>query len=192
MKKIAIAAACLVVFSALGQKKPAGWPNEPTAVFGVPIGEKLENDRIGQCGGVKADAEKNPVAVCAMERPGYGGIIIAGFPVPVFDGGYIDRDDGVVTSIILHGKHSNYRDIKALLMERYGKPTRTWTEKLQNKMGATFSSEALDWEGKSVTLKLRERSDTVDQTSVFFTSQSHLNKKATEREKSLKESATKM
>lgn len=191
MKMIAMVAACLVALSAHAQKKQS-WPAEPSAVFGIPIGEKFENDRISECGGVKAEADKNPVAVCAMARPGYGGILIAGFPVAVFEDGYIGREDGVVNSMILNGKQANYRDIRTLLVERYGKPTFATVEKLQNKMGATFSSEVLTWEGKNVNLMLRERSDTVDKTVAFFTHIGQASKRQAEREKALKDSASKM
>lgn len=191
MKRVLIVAALFVAISAQAQKKQS-WPKEPDAVFGVAIGQVLENDRISECGGAKVEAEKNPISVCAMSRPGYGGFSIAGFPVPGFDGGFIQREDGVVTSILLNGKQSAYRDIKALLIERYGKPNTAKTERLQNKMGATFTSEVLFWSGQSVSLTLQERSGTVDETTAFFTSVSHARKKAQDRENDIKGSASKM
>lgn len=191
MKKFAVAAACLIALSANAQKKPL-WPKEPTALFGVPMGAKLENERISECGGVKADPEKNPVAVCAMSRPSYGGVMIAGFPVDVFSDGFINREDEVVTSIMLNGKHTSYASIRALLVERYGKPQKTTVEKLQNKMGAVFSSEVLYWFGSKVSLTLHERNGTIDKTTAMFVYVENADKKAIEREKALKESASKM
>ncbi len=192
MKRYIVAAAiCLCAVNCFAQKAQA-WKLEPEAVFGIPIGETLENDRISECGGVKVDAEKHPIAVCAMQRPGYGGISIAGFPVPGFDGGFIQREDGVVTSILLSGKQSSYRDIKALLIERYGRPTTARTERLQNKMGATFTSEVLFWSGRKVSLTLQERSGSIDETTAFFASIPHATKRALDKENDIKGSASKM
>lgn len=192
MKKyIATALVSLCAAPCFAQKAQV-WKLEPDAVFGVAIGQVLENDRISECGGVKVEAQKHPIAVCAMSRPGYGGISIAGFPVPGFDGGFIQREDGVVTSVLLNGKHSAYPEIKALLIERYGKPTTAKVERLQNKMGATFSSEVLSWNGKSVMLTLQERSGTIDESTAFFSSVEHLKKKAQDRDKDIKGSASKM
>lgn len=168
------------------------WKQEPSAVFGIPIGGQLENDRISECGGVKAEEGNQPIAVCAMQRPGYGGILIAGFPVPVFESGFIDREDGTVTTVVLNGKHANYKDIKTLLVERYGKPTTSRIERLQNKMGATFTSEVSFWNGKNVSLTLQERSGTVDETTAFFASVPHARKKAQDRQNDLKGAASKM
>lgn len=190
-KYIAAALVSLCAATSFAQKAQV-WKLEPEAVFGIPIGGALENDRISECGGVKADAEKHPIAVCAMQRPGYGGILIAGFPVPVFDNGFINREDGVVTTLVLNGKHKDYKDIKTLLVERYGKPTLSKVERLQNKMGATFTSEVLYWNGKKVGLTLHERSGTVDETSAFFTSLAHAKKTVRDREIDLKDAASKM
>lgn len=192
MKKyIAAALISLCAVSSFAQKTQA-WKLEPEAVFGIPIGGTLENDRISECGGVKADEGKQPIAVCAMQRPSYGGVLIAGFPVPVFDNGFIDRDDGIVTTVVLNGKHKDYQDIKTLLIERYGKPSLTKVDRLQNKMGATFTSETLFWNGKRVSLTLQERSGTVDETTAFFSSVAHARKKAQDRQNDLKGSASKM
>lgn len=191
MKKIAVVAACLVALSVHAQKKQP-WPAEPTAVFGIPIGERFENDRIEECGGVKAETEKNPVAACALIRPGFGGITISGFPIPSFEEGFIGREDGIVTAIMLHGQQAHYGGIKGVLVERYGKPHKTTTEKVQNKMGAVFTSEVLYWEGKKVALTLYERSGKVDRTSALFTSLEQSAKRSGDHEKTLKESASKL
>lgn len=191
MKKLVLAVAMIASMAAYAQKISV-WPKEPNAVFGIALGETLDNAAISECGGVKVETQSMPISVCSMSRPGYGDLSIAGFPVPVFERGFVRREDGVVTSISLSGKHDDYQSIKTLLVERYGRPTTVRTETLQNGMGASFKSEVLTWSGKSVTLLLKERSGSIDQTSAFFSHNATAVKSMLDREKALKESASKM
>lgn len=189
---------CLIVLAVLLApslglaQKAKPWAQEPAAVFGIPLGQTFGNERIAECGGVKVEDGSNPVSACSMYRPSYGNLTIAGFPVDVFDGGLVMREDDVVTSIYLHGKQSNYRAIKTLMLERYGRPTSTSVETLQNGMGAKFNSELLIWSGKAVTLVLKERNESVDTTAAHFSHNAHAVKKMIDREKALKDSASKM
>ena len=73
-----------------------------------------------------------------------------------------------VKSVMVNAKHENYRDVKAVLIERYGRPTSTKKETLQNGYGAKFSSEVLHWQGRRVSLTLHERTSTVDKTAFIF------------------------
>lgn len=191
--KTYFAAALIALCSStsFAQKAPT-WTKEPTAVFGITLGAPLGNEAISECGGVKAETVSPSIAVCAMNRPGYGDISIAGFPVAEFDGGLLRREDGIVTGLYIHGKHSSYHQIKTLLLERYGKPTAVTTETVQNGMGASFKSELAMWNGKNVTLILKERSGEIDRTGVHFSHNLTAVKKMLEREKALKESASKM
>ena len=56
-----------------------------------------------------------------------------------------------------------------MLIERYGRPTRTSVSTLQNMAGATFRSQTLEWVGSRVSLMLVERAGKVDQTAAIFT-----------------------
>lgn len=191
MKKVVIAVVMLAALAAHAQKT-SPWAKEPSAVFGIALGEVLDNSSISECGGVKVEGSGTPVSVCAMNRPGFGGILIAGFPVPAFESGFVQREDGVVTAIALHGKHDDYQSIKTLLIERYGRPTLVRTDTLQNGLGAIFKSERSSWIGKQVTLTLKERGDEIDKTSAYFSHNATAMKNLLNREKSLKDSASKM
>ena len=191
MKKLLFAVLVCASLSAYAQKATP-WQKEPTAVFGIALGEVLDNAAIGECGGAKPQSTEESIAACTMHRPRDGDLVIAGLPVSVFDGGFVRREDGVVTSISLRGKQGDYQSIKTLLLERYGRPTVVRTEALQNAMGATFKSEVLTWYGKKVSLILEERSDSIDTTRAFFSHNATATKRLLEREKSLKESASKM
>lgn len=186
-------AAVLVLCAAPGfAQKAQFWAKEPTAVFGITLGAVLTNEAISECGGVKAETVAPAIAACAMARPGYGDILVAGLPVQEFEGGLIRREDDVVTGIYLHGKHSDYHQIKTVLLARYGRPSAIRSETLKNGMGATFTSELSMWNGKNVTLVLKERSGEINNTGVHFSHNATAVKNMLEREKALKDSASKM
>lgn len=192
--KTCVSALLIVTSFAANAQKPATWIKEPSAVFGIVLGEVLDNAAIGECGGAKPILEgpAGPLTVCSMARPSFGNLEIAGFPVPVFERGFVARDDGVVTSILLQGGHDDYPSIKALLQERYGRPSAVRVETLQNAMGAAFKSESSVWVGKNVTMVLNERSGSANKSAVRFSHNASEAKKTMEQEKKLKESASKM
>lgn len=165
---LVLAAALAVWMTANAQSVP--WAAEPADVFGIPLGQRLANDDVRDCGGVQADASAQKVQACAIEKPRFseGDIAISGLPIDAFRSGTIGRDDGLVTGVALASDHARYSEVRTILMERYGKPTRASKSAVQSKAGANFNSETLVWSGSHVTLTLMERSGDVGRTSTVF------------------------
>lgn len=167
--------ACMLVASAtashpaFAQGKATAWPKEPTAVFGIPLGGEMKDEDLRDCGGIHDPSQEYPVAVCALKKGMFGGdVLIAHIPIDSMDDGVVQRKDFVVKSVMVNAKHENYRDVKAVLIERYGRPTSTKKETLQNGYGAKFSSEVLHWQGRRVSLTLHERTSAADKTAFIF------------------------
>lgn len=174
MKRVLIAAsvaAALVTagHAAFAQGKATAWPKEPTSVFGIPLGGEMKDEDLRDCGGIHDPSQEYPVAVCALKKGMFGGdVLIAHIPIDSMDDGVVQRKDFVVKSVMVNAKHENYRDVKAVLIERYGRPTSTKKETLQNGYGAKFSSEVLHWQGRRVSLTLHERTSAADKTAFIF------------------------
>lgn len=174
MKNALIAAGIVIALAgashtASAQGKGASWAKEPTTVFGIPIGGEMKDEDLRDCGGIHDPSQEYPVAVCALKKGMFGGdVLIAHIPIDSMDDGVVQRKDFVVKSVMVNAKHENYRDVKAVLIERYGRPTSAKKETLQNGYGAKFSSEVLHWQGRRVSLTLHERASTVDKTAFIF------------------------
>lgn len=174
MKRVLIAASVAAALitaghAAFAQGKSAAWPKEPTSVFGIPLGGEMKDEDLRDCGGIHDPSQENPVAVCALKKGMFGGdVLIAHIPIDSMDDGVVQRKDFVVKSVMVNAKHENYRDVKAVLIERYGRPTSTKKETLQNGYGAKFSSEVLHWQGKRVSLTLHERTSSAEKTAFIF------------------------
>ena len=168
------------------------WKSEPPSVFGIKLGETLLAGAVPSCGGIKEKDVDPEITVCAMYRPSSSGVSIAGFPISEFQSGNILLRDDIATSISIEARHADYGSVKRLLVERYGKPTKSTNQVMQNNLGASFSSEKHIWLGKNITLMLDERAGRVDQTSVFFSHVKSAEKYQQEAEKKRKADAVKM
>jgi hypothetical protein len=161
-----IALAMLISVPALAQKKPAAaprWDREPATVFNVELGAKLDL-QIPSC--PQADpAGKYPFC---LKYATDGGATMGNLPIEFVNMAMIHMDSGIVSGVSLRSAHSDYGLMRGMLVEKYGPPTVRSVETLQNRMGATFSSELLQWLGRSVTITLKERSIQLDESAAFF------------------------
>lgn len=167
MKFLFIAAALVLPIAAQAQS----WKQEPESVLGIALGKPLANEAIPSCGGVQTQEEPGPVQACATQKPqfGDGPIMLGGIPIEAFTSGAVVREIGVVSQIGLMGSNDRYEEVKQILVERYGKPTKVGKLTLQNKVGASFTSEQLSWRGKTVSLVLDQRAGTVGEFAAVFT-----------------------
>lgn len=62
----------------------------------------------------------------------------------------------------------SYARIKASLIAKYGKPLGEENVSWQNKMGATFQNVHTYWDFRSGTMRLEQRSETLDEGSVLY------------------------
>lgn len=167
MKVLLVAAALALPLVAQAQ----AWKQEPDAVLGIALGQPLDNDAIKSCGGVQAQDEKPAISACALDKPrfGDGPILLSGIPIAAFKAGAVVREGGVVSQIELGGSNDRFDEVKQILTERYGKPTKVGKVTVQNRAGASFQSEQLTWRGKKVLLVLDQRAGNVSDFVATFT-----------------------
>lgn len=65
---------------------------------------------------------------------------------------------GGMDFIYLSFPSSNFYQIKVAFVERYGEPTSRRSQTVQNRMGAQFENEILEWTGEKVVIDLQKYS----------------------------------
>jgi hypothetical protein len=61
-----------------------------------------------------------------------------------------------------------YPTVVPIFRERYGQPTRMVTETWTSRAGTSVPNEIIFWEGKRVSITIRQRSDRVDMSSIVY------------------------
>jgi hypothetical protein len=74
---------------------------------------------------------------------------------------------GKVSSIWLLADTAMYPAATALLIKRYGAPSRISEGEVQSTAGAKFANETAQWSGKKVSIRAIQRFDKVDQAAVI-------------------------
>ena len=166
MKKIFVAMVVAIIAPTALYAKP--WPKEPDSFIGVPIGQPLP-DAIPEC--PKTTHDKLISQSICLDRSGvsYGLARMYGLPREIEFVGYpyYMIKKGVVASAVVKVKHSDYRRLKELFIERYGHPTEKTSVDLQNSMGAKVKSEILVWRGKKVRIEVVEFASTLNESGAF-------------------------
>jgi hypothetical protein len=67
--------------------------------------------------------------------------------------------EGGMDAVYLLFPTDDFDALRPIFVERYGKPTATRTEMVQNRMGAKFRNEILEWTGQRAYVFLRRYSD---------------------------------
>lgn len=65
---------------------------------------------------------------------------------------------GGMDHVSLSFPSGSFYQIKVAFVERYGEPTARRSETLQNRMGAKFENEVLEWNGEKVLIELQKYS----------------------------------
>jgi hypothetical protein len=73
--------------------------------------------------------------------------------------------DRRMDSVVLLFPSANFYQIKTAFVERYGEPTERRTQEIQNRMGARFENELLEWKGEKVLIDLRRYSSRVTESN---------------------------
>lgn len=193
MRSVVLGLAVLIA-SGMAWGNGPGWNKEPKAVFGIPIGGELKPEDLRDCGGVMNSSGDEAIAACAIKRPmfGDGAYVIGGFPVQAFTEGAIEISGGLVQSVLLKSRQADFQNVKEILIERYGKPSKDLNAKFETNGGKMLSSRVLMWIGPTVSITFAERSGSVDTSSTSFTSTRNLKKADQEIERKRKADASKM
>jgi hypothetical protein len=183
---ITIAALAFAAGAAYAQSH---WAKEPERVFGLQLGSKLADSQIPNCR--DADDPAREIKFCQWGGTG-DATFVRGFPIPEFEDGIVMLVDDSAAGFVLSAKHADYLQVKSILLERYGPPTRRTIAKVRTKAGVPYDSETLNWTGKRVTLELEEYSRDINTSSATFHYLPLLGKRAEKDRADAKSKAPKM
>jgi len=160
---LSLAIICVVTAAQAAKKDAeARWLNEPTSFIGIKLDQGLTY-QLKEC---PADYSV-PDEVC-YQRPFQGYYSL--FAVPALGlHGYtagVMTHESQIREISLSTKIDDYETVKAMFLQKYGKPQLQGTEMVKTKVGATFQNEKLFWEGEKVIILLKKYGETIDKSSV--------------------------
>jgi hypothetical protein len=82
-----------------------------------------------------------------------------------------------------------YPRTAAVFRERYGPPTRTQYETLANAFGAQFRNEILSWDGKQISISIRQHTTRLDRGQATYETQLWREYSAKESQREIKKAA---
>jgi hypothetical protein len=183
--------ACLAT-SAVAAKKaaePAVWTLEPDSFMGIKLSSNLIYD-VKQC-----PAGYEPPKEMCYQKP-YGDLyILNGLPSIGLIGGYqlsAKVKDSAVQYLYLTASSDDFPRLSQVLITKYGKPTRSESEPVKTKAGATFTNEKLSWSGPKVLIVLSKYSDDINTSSVSVTNRDVSMKALSDEKKKISDAASKL
>lgn len=138
--------------------------------MGITLGATLAETSILDCGPRFINPPPEKMPFCVRQQTADGSTTdIRSLPVQPFNRGLILREAETVTTVALFAPHTDYSDARAVLIERYGPPTRREAAIWKNLAGASIDIERLTWTGVRVELMLNERgSKSAEAEAVFY------------------------
>lgn len=121
----------------------------------------------------KRPEESSKAFMACAERNSYGGI-----RPKVISAKFVD--DGLASVMVVFATKLFFDDLSSSMISGFGQPTRRVSEPVQNRMGATFENEKLIWTLGGTTAVLSKYGTTLEEGSVYITSDKHV--KDVERE----------
>jgi hypothetical protein len=83
-------------------------------------------------------------------------------------GTVIGFDSGGMDLVMLYFSSDSFPQIKGIFLERYGQPTARRNTTVQNRMGAQFENETLEWNGAKVSIMLEKYSTKVTESTAII------------------------
>lgn len=163
----------------------ANWKLEPKDVFGIAIGAGVKDLAIPDCkkeraalGNVLGEDLMTvlPGPTCVTNRGASNSkdvLYLANLPAILppgrLQGAKINIKDGKMISVEITLPKPDYKQMAAILTERYGDPTRRERNSYQNGFGAKFEFDTVQWAGISIGILLSEHeSDSATSLVTFY------------------------
>jgi hypothetical protein len=147
-------ALALVAIVAISAGSAFGWA-EPEKFRGVPWGAtKQEALTILQAAGAEKCSQVSSPGTC-MVNAHIG-------PVAAYISFHFGKSDAFEQAMLFFSPDS-YGELRGIFIDRYGPPTATNETTIQNRFGATYTNEIVEWSGERVHIMLRRYFTTLDQ-----------------------------
>lgn len=142
------------------------WKAEPDAVMGIKLGAPLSASSMARCSSADAKVEEP----CLEKQGGLdeapARFVIRRQPFSYADFHVIVDGTGVVSQLMVILPQKQFDNFSSVLVERYGRPTNAETQQWQNRLGSTFPSQKLEWNGRRVRILAMERGHSIDRSVV--------------------------
>ena len=155
-----------------------GW-EEPDKFRGVPWGATLEEARALLKAAGDECSDLSPKGRCYVHRAKIGPVS----PVSIL---FTFGKSNAFERAMLSFPVSQYAAVRAIFMDRYGTPTSTKEETLQNRFGAKFTNEIVEWSGERVYIGLRRYGSELDKGGGIIGLKAALEHESEDRQKALK------
>jgi hypothetical protein len=136
-----VVAGCVALLWVVGPSVVRAW-DEPTGFRDIPWGSSQETVRA-----------QLPSLQC-NERGCSGNLSIG--EVRAYTAIRFSKSDGGMDTVVLLFPSKDFYQMKQAFLARYGEPTKRETPIFQNRMGARFENERLEWEGETVFIRLSQ------------------------------------
>jgi hypothetical protein len=185
----------IVILLALGAVLPVSaqnWAHEPSSVFGLKLGEPVASSGIPACPRLRP-GQGFPSELCIDASTPYADRVqmLNALPIKESYSGSIHLVDGMVSALHVETNHDSYARLRAVLIERYGQPTKRESASVTSMGGVVLPSETLEWIGRSNSLHLFERFDRIDRSMAAFTNNVLTEKSAEKANQAVKDAASK-
>jgi hypothetical protein len=159
---------------------PAFAWEEPDKFRGVPWGATMqEAQTILKAAGDECSDRYAPPRSCSVYRAKVGPVLGVNI---VFQFGKANAFERA----ILFFPASQYVVLRGIFVDRYGPPTATKEETLQNRLGGTFTNEILEWSGERVSIMVRHYGSKVDTGHALIALKTVVDRESEEAEKARK------
>jgi len=183
--------AALAVCLQVGQAHSADWPQEPNAVLGVSLGAPLLDTQLEYC------PESWPRAAtgraCLDRLIGRYTSTYRLLRDPPNLGFYyeatINLHEGLIESVALRTKRSNFAALVDVLVTRYGPPHTRTQLPFKNSLGQQVEGTLNQWNGAAVSISAFEAITRADESEVVFMHQATATKKQAKQQKATSEAA---
>lgn len=168
------------------------WRGEPEAVMGIRLGAPLSASSMARCSAADAKIEDPCLDKQGGLEEAPARFIVQRQPFGYADFHVIVDSTGIVSQLMVILPQKQFDDFAAVLVERYGKPTRSETQQWQNRLGATFPSKKLEWNGRRVRILAMERGSSIDRSVVSIQDIAAVDRDMQMERDKLKNSASKL
>jgi hypothetical protein len=129
---------------------------------GVELGASVAPKFIEERTGVKCGKGANKLIVCN------GNITITGAPAYM---NLVIGASGTVMRIDISFDSGYYAQVSSALLDKFGNPTGRQVSVLQNRMGASFDQEVINWVEGGSEAKLKRYAGKVSESSLYMSTQ---------------------
>lgn len=147
----------------------APWGDFKGIPFGAPVGiarDKIngldcyENEEYAECNNVVSSIGKAEIESSSMTFNKYG-----------------------LVSVYLKFKSDDYGYLKSLFVVKYGKPNSAKANVVQNRMGAKYGNQLLEWDDGKVSLVLEKYGNTIEDGMIYFITNKEIKRREAENKK---------